>query len=329
VSLAALGWTEDRARAFRWPELRPARVTSEHRGTWRVNDGSEEYDVRLPGRGWRGERIERPAVGDWVGVRGRKLIEALLPRRSVFLRKAAGLQDREQVVAANVDRVFVMMGLDGDFNARRLERYLAATFASGARPVVLLNKVDLCDDVEAAVATTEDVAAGCSVVAISAKSDASLEVLEPHIHGTICLVGSSGVGKSTLTNRLLGAEVQEIGEVRITDNKGRHTTIRRELFPLTEGATLIDTPGMRELSLWRAEAGLDATFPEVVAEACKFRDCGHAQDEDGCGVQAAVRAGEVRSDRVDSYRKLRDELAEQATRRDLAARRAGKGRRRS
>ena len=283
-----------------------------------------------PGRGWRGERIERPAVGDWVGVRrGKKLIEALLSRRSVFLRKAAGVSEHEQVVAANVDAVFVMMGLDDDFNVRRLERYLAATWASGAQPVVVLNKTDLCEVVASRVAETRVVAVGCPVVAISAREPEALDVIAPHAHGTICLVGSSGVGKSTLTNLMLGDEVQEVKEVRERDNKGRHTTTRRELFVMPGGALLIDTPGMRELSLWRAGAGVDHAFADVIAHAdCKFRDCEHRETESGCGVWAAVEAGEVSVQRARSYRKLRDELDEQAKRREVAERKAGRGRKR-
>ena len=331
MSLRRLGWTEERSRVFDadHPELVPGRVTSEHRGTWCVNLGDEERIARLPGRGWRGGRIERPAVGDWVGLRKKTgQIEALLERRSVFLRKAAGLSDREQVVAANLDKVFVMMGLDEDFNPRRLERYLAATWASGAQPVVLLNKSDLCEEVEARVAEAREIALDCPVVAISARDPAALEAIAPHVSGTICLVGSSGVGKSTLTNLILGEEVQEVREVRETDSKGRHTTTRRELFP-TRGGALIDTPGMRELSLWRADEGLDRTFAEVLGQgSCRYRDCEHREEEDGCAVWAAVEAGTIRSDRALSYLKLRDELAEQARRRALAERKAGRGRRR-
>ena len=167
------------------------------------------------------------------------------------------------------------------------------------------------------------------VVALSATDESAIECVAPHIRGTICLVGSSGVGKSTLTNRLLGAEIQEVREVRGTDRKGRHTTTKRELFVLPGGALLIDTPGMRELSLWRASEGVDRTFSEVIAHAdCQFRDCEHREDEAGCGVWRAVQDGRVTADRARSYRKLQDELDELDVRRDLAARKAGRGRKR-
>lgn len=333
------GWTRTLRDAFA-PHAEAgfvaARVVSEHRGAWRVRTDDDEVEAKVPGRMWRGSRLDLPAVGDWVAVKlgkGRKpLIQAVLPRTSVFVRKVAGLEDKEQVIAANIDHVLVMMGLGDDFNIRRLERYLAATLDSGARPVVLLNKLDLNPDSDAQEVEARVAAGDHPVLRICAKDPVTVDRLAPFCEPgtTICLVGSSGVGKSTLTNLLLAEQVQATAAVRERDAKGRHTTTHRELFVLPGGALLIDTPGMREMSLWAAEGGLDEAFGEIVdaARSCRYRDCLHGDDEDGCGVWAAVEDGEVRADRARAYRKLRLELAEQQTRRDLAARKAGRGRKR-
>ncbi|MBN2265287.1 MAG: ribosome small subunit-dependent GTPase A, partial [Candidatus Aminicenantes bacterium] len=270
-----------------------------------------------------------PAVGDWAAVRpvegGPALIEALLPRRGAFTRKAAGEAVEAQVVAANVDTVFLISGLDGDFNVRRIERYLATAWSSGARPVIVLNKADLRPDLASAAAEAAGVAPGVPIVTVRALDEGGLEGLRPYLEPgrTVALLGSSGVGKSTMINRLLGedrfrtAAMSDAGEGR-----GRHTTTARELVRLPDGALLIDTPGRRELGLWADDDGLDRTFDEIEALAarCRFPDCGHER-EPGCAVRAAVESGALDAGRWRSYLKLRRELRFMELKKDEKARR--------
>lgn len=268
--------------------------------------------LRLEARG----RIDLPAVGDWVALKldsggPRAVVQAVVPRRSAFIRRAAGDQTAEQVVAANVDSVFLVSGLDHDLNPRRIERYVLLAWESGARPVVILNKSDLREDVDACRRAVEPIAPGVDVHAISTREPETLSVLQPYLAPgrTVALLGSSGVGKSTLLNRLLGADVQETRAVRERDQRGRHTTSERHLFVLPGGALVIDTPGMRELQLWEAGGGLQATFDDVeaLAAACRFRDCTH-EAEPGCAVRAAAADGRMPSERLESFHKLRGEL---------------------
>jgi ribosome biogenesis GTPase len=238
-------------------------------------------------------------------------VQAVVPRRSAFVRRAAGEQTVEQVVAANVDTVLLVSGLDHDFNPRRVERYVLLAWESGARPVVVLNKADLRDDVDACRRAIEQIAPGVAVHAVSARDPPSLAALAPYLlpGRTVALLGSSGVGKSTLLNRLMGTEVQPTRAVREHDQRGRHTTSDRHLFVLPGGALAIDTPGMRELQLWDSGAGLAATFEDVdaLAPRCRFRDCTH-EAEPGCAVRAAVAEGRLAEDRLASFHKLRAEL---------------------
>ena len=330
--LDSFGWGPSFADAFvpfADEGLRPGRVMREHRGLFRVQAEEGEYVAELAGR-LRHEargRADLPAVGDWVALRTgeglRATIQAILPRRSRFARKAAGDEHAAQVAAANVDTVFLVTGLDRDFNLRRIERYLVLAWESGARPVILLNKVDLSEDAEGARAEVEAIAGGAPVHVIGAKEGRGLEGLTPYLQPrqTIALLGSSGVGKSTLLNRLAGAEQQATREVRTSDSRGRHTTTHRQMFVLPSGTLMVDTPGMRELQLWEADAGLEAAFDDVeaIAAACRFTDCAHGA-EPGCAVRAAVEGGRLDAGRFASYQKLRDEGARVALEQDKRAR---------
>ncbi len=281
----------------------------------------------------------RPVVGDWVAVDADQSleipqIEAVLPRRSVFERGDPGKPTTRQVVAANIDWVFLVHALGGDGpNPRRLERELVLAWESGARPVVVLNKTDLVPDVaalEEARAQAEAVAIGTPVHFTSTVTGEGVEDLRAYTSPghTVALLGASGVGKSTIVNRLAGQELQDTGEVREFDSKGRHTTIARELIPLPGGGVVIDTPGMRALAMWEADSGLAKTFPDVAdrAEGCRFADCGH-RGEPGCAVLAAVEAGVLPRERLDSYLKLQAELDDIAER-QVVRERAQRGRRR-
>ncbi len=255
-----------------------------------------------------------PVTGDWVAARivgpGQALVEAVLPRRTCLSRRAAGNRDDEQPLAANVDVVCLVCGLDGDFNLRRLERYLALVATSGAAPVVVLNKADLCADLAGRIVETAAVARSAPVVAASTIDPGGLDALRRFLTpgATVALLGSSGVGKSTIANRLLGEERFRTAEVRMWDSRGRHTTVRRELTPLPHTGALIDTPGMRELQLWAAPESIDSVFDDItaIAEDCRFRDCTHS-GEPGCAVAAALDRGQVDADRWASFQKLRAE----------------------
>jgi ribosome biogenesis GTPase len=350
TTLRELGWDADWARTFtdRAPEgTIPARVAIEFNHIYRVATERGELQAQLTGRirHQAAGRHELAAVGDWVAVRPAAgeptgVIEAILPRRSTFSRKAAGELTEEQVVASNIDTVFLVMGLDHDFNPRRLERYLMTSFESGARPIVILSKADLADNVAQQIAEIETIAAGVPVHATTAvrRELATGGVAEPDVAvveqylgegRTGALLGSSGAGKSTLINALIGTPVLKTAAVRTHDSRGRHTTRHRQLIVLPGRGLLIDTPGMRELQLWDvAEAARD-TFDDIETHAasCHFTDCRH-QDEPRCAVKAAVAAGELAADRLGSYLKLQDELRSLEVRRGVRARieekRAGK-----
>jgi len=274
-----------------------------------------------------------PVTGDWVAARivgpEQALVEAVLPRRTCLSRRAAGTRDDEQPLAANVDVVLLVCGLDGDFNLRRLERYLAVVAGSGAAPVVVLNKADLCTDLAGRIVETTAVARTAPVVAASTVDPGGLDELRRfHAPGrTLALLGASGVGKSTIANRLLGEERFVTAEVRSWDDRGRHTTVRRELTPLPDGGAIIDTPGLRELQLWVGAANVDTAFGDItaIAEGCRFRDCAHS-GEPGCAVAEALAGGRLDAGRWGSYRKLRAEAEwrEAATDRLAAAERKRK-----
>jgi ribosome biogenesis GTPase len=327
--LSQLGWDAAYARDFsalRAQGAVPARVVAEHRDRYVVWGADGERAAVLAGRlrHQARSREELPATGDWVAVdegRGTAAIHAVLPRRGLFRRKAAGDTTEAQVLAANVDTALIAAALPGDVNARRIERYLALAWESGAVPVVVLTKADLADDVDAALRGVRAVAPGVDVAAVSAVTGMGVDDLARWLKPgrTAVLLGSSGAGKSTLTNLLLGAEALRTGAVR-EDGKGRHTTTHRQLVRLASGALLIDTPGMRELQLWTADAGLETAFADVEALAarCRFGDCAHGA-EPGCAVRAAAESGALDSDRLESWRRLRRELDWLELRQDEAA----------
>ena len=327
--LQEYGWNDSLAAAFAtWSQkgCYPARVVSRRGRHYRLVAEPGEVDAWLPGRLARSPDTE-PAVGDWVAVRptsDREVIEGTLPRRSSVSRLAAGKATREQVVAANVDTLLVVMGLDEDFNLRRLERYLALAFESGAQPVVVLNKLDLDDDQEGHRAAAEAVAPGVAVYCTCALTGTGVNDLDPHLEPgcTVALIGSSGAGKSTLANWLMGSDVMETREVWERDGQGTHTTTHREMLRLPGGALLIDNPGLREVAAWSEGDGWRQAFADVeeYAVSCRFRDCTHV-DEPGCAVRDAVTKGQLPAERLESWVALRAELAGVAQRRDEAARR--------
>lgn len=334
MDLKDYGWDEGFAASFAGLSergLEPARVTRQSRDLSSLITARGEAAGEVSGLFRHRARgpAEYPAVGDWAAVRtvpgGRAVIEAVLPRRSAFTRKAAGESVEAQVVAANIDTVFLVSGLDGDFNLRRMERYLTTAWSSGSAPVVVLNKADLHADSAAFAAAAAGVAPGVPVLAVSARDGRGLEGLGPYLlpGRTIALLGSSGVGKSTIINRLLGEERFATSEVSDAEaGRGRHTTSARELVRLPSGALLIDTPGLRELGLWADDEGLDRTFDEIdaLAARCRFPDCRHER-EPGCAVRAAVEAGRVDRARWESFLKLRREMRFLELKKDEKARR--------
>lgn len=333
MPLRALGWDEGFSHHFdEWakkPFMQPGRVFIEFNYIFRVYVDGGETEAVLAGslKHHAASRSELPAVGDWVVVRKRPedergAIVAVLPRRSRFSRRMAGNVTDEQVVAANVNVVFIVMGLDDDFNLRRLERYLLLGRESGAAPVVLLTKPDLTDDVPARVADVTAVAGDVPVHVLSPKFNEGVDQVVHYLTPgrTGALLGSSGVGKTTIINRLVGSEVRRTRDVRQSDSRGRHTTTNRELVMLPNGGLLIDTPGMREIQLWDVEDAVRETFDDIEALAaeCHFTDCRH-RDEPRCAVKQAVADGRLPAERLESYHKLQDELAHLSRQQDERA----------
>jgi len=327
--LKDLGWDDGWVRAFApfaAEGLVPARVAIEFNYLYRLYAASGELQGQHAGR-LRHQSAHLSAVGDWVAVRpapgeSTATIEAILPRRSKFSRKVAGELTEEQTVAANIDTVFLVMGLDGDYSPRRLERYLMLAFESGARPVVILNKSDVAAHLSQELDEIHRIAVGIPVHAVSARERTGIEVIEGYLGPgkTGALLGSSGVGKSTLVNALMGEEILKTREVREHDSRGRHTTRHRQLILLPEHhGLLIDTPGMRELQLWTQENARE-TFDDIVAlaESCHFTDCRHLE-EPRCAVKQAIEEGTLEAGRLEGYQKLQSELKSLEARKDVRA----------
>ena len=322
--LDALGWDHEWETAFaaieeEIPGLIPARISMETKLNYLVWTNDEELPAKITGKllhDTKRDPLNRPKVGDWVGIsladEGAKAqIRILAPRRSQLTRKVPGRRNEAQVIAANFDTVFIVQGLDDNFNLRRLERCLVMVHEGGAQPVVVLNKSDLCNNLADRLHEAETAAGDAPIVSLSAMSGDGVDHLQPWIRPgqTVAFIGSSGVGKSTLINRLYGDEVQDTNDVRERDSKGRHTTVRREMIFLPEGVVVIDTPGMREFHLWFADEGLDAAFSDIEAIAlnCRFNDCSHS-NEPGCAVLGAIDNGELSAERHRNFVRLQTDL---------------------
>jgi ribosome biogenesis GTPase len=315
--LGVLGWTPELADNLK-PGLVPGRVVAAHRAAFDVQTADEVVRTRLPGRLVH-ESVE-VAVGDWVGL-GDGLVRAVLPRRSAIVRKAAGATSEPQTLAANVDVAFMVSSLGPDLEPRRIERYLVTIWESGASPEIVLTKADRLDDPWELVASVEAVAIGVPVHVVSAVSGYGLDALRARLSpgGTAVLIGSSGVGKSTLVNRLAGRELMATRETRVDDDEGRHTTTHRELVVLPGGGVVIDTPGIRELQLWDGSVAETFTDVEELARCCRFSDCSH-NTEPGCAVKAALVSGELTDERHESWVRLQRELRSIAVRTDARLR---------
>jgi ribosome biogenesis GTPase / thiamine phosphate phosphatase len=334
-NLEDYGWSpffQEHFQTIQLPDSVPARVISESKGSFRIYCPYGEFTATISGKMRYEASAENryPAVGDWVALKPlineqKGIIHAVLPRKSKFSRKTAGGRTVEQIVSANVDTVFIVSGLDGgrNFNLRRIERYLTLAWSSGAIPVIVLNKVELCRDVDFYLRSAGTIAPGVSVHAVSAREQIGLDALRSYLTkgSTATFLGSSGVGKSALINALLGIEKLDTGAVREDDRMGRHTTTSRQLIILPGGGIVIDTPGMREIQMWAGEEDLQGSFSdiEMLAQQCRFRDCSH-NVESGCAVTAAINRGELEPARLASYRKLQKELSFLASREEHGAR---------
>ncbi|SDT01788.1 ribosome biogenesis GTPase [Paenibacillaceae bacterium GAS479] len=342
--LESYGWNESweeslkgaRAKAGGAEGLEPARITAQFSHLYRLVSASGEHLAEVTGRYAfdAANKTAYPSVGDWVlaavpkpGDSSRASIHALLQRRSALIRREAGSVPEGQVIAANIDTLFLTTAMNHDFNLRRIERYMVAAWESGASPVVLLTKADLVEDPDELVRQVQAASPGVPVHAVSAQENEGLDQLLPYLKPgtTIAVAGSSGVGKSTLLNWLAGSEEQRVQGVRGGDDRGRHTTTHRELFRLPDGALLIDTPGMRELQLWEQDSGSDAhadAFADIeeLTQRCQYRDCTHGKREQGCAIKSALARGELDAGRYENYLKTGRELARIARKEQIAAR---------
>jgi ribosome biogenesis GTPase len=327
LDLNTLGWNSHFSHEFdliagsksgNGRALAAGRVCADSRHIYTILTEAGELSAEVSGkfRAEAGVKADFPVVGDWVAAalrseEGKAVIHAVLPRMNSFSRRSAGYKTEEQVIAANIDTAFIVTAADGDFNPRRVERYLTLAWNSGAEPVVVLNKTDMSGSPEDLVAELSSVAVGVPILPMSAETGVGLDALFTRLEAgeTAALLGSSGVGKSTIINRLLGFMKQDTFAVREDDSRGRHTTTRRELIVLPAGGILIDNPGMREVGLWGEESGLEETFFDIeeLASRCRFGDCGHGS-EPGCAVRAAMEDSRLDPERFQSYVKLQKEL---------------------
>jgi ribosome biogenesis GTPase len=341
MNISELGWNgffESHFNEVKQGEQIPARVSCQHKNRYDILCEHGTMTATVSGRFQHESTFiaDYPAVGDWVVIsarpdEGTATIHRVLPRKSSFSRKAilaggrkgVGGQTEEQILASNIDTVFLVSGLDQDFNIRRIERYVSIAWDSGASPVVILNKADVCREVEERVGEVESVAIGVPVHAISATEKTGLDGIRPYLAPgkTVVFLGSSGVGKSTIINSIVGEDILRTGGLRRGDQRGRHTTTYREMIVLPSGAIVIDTPGMREIQLWSDDDGVSRTFADIAefAEKCRFRDCKH-QGEPGCAVIQALEDGSLDEGRYESYLKLQKELKYVNIRKDQKAR---------
>lgn len=334
-----IGWSPSWKNSFNQYESEgymPGRVSSEYRGVYTVVTENFEGQAEVTGRFRHNTRTRSdfPTVGDWVVVEipdmvSRCQIHAILPRYSSLVRKAAGTANEEQVLAANIDTVFLVSGLDNDFNERRIERYLTLAYESGVEPVIILNKTDLVEDLQQTTEAVDSIAYGVPVLCVSATNGIGIELLWEYLSPgkTGVLLGSSGVGKSSLINTLRGGNELKTADVRTSDSRGRHTTTNRQLIPLHNGSVLIDTPGMRELQLIANDAALSRSFDDIaeLANACRFRDCSHIT-EPGCAVLESLKTGALNQERYESYLCQRKEIQYQQVAQDIHLQKAEKSR---
>lgn len=315
-NLKSLGWSANLENSFKElsGEYEPGRISARHKNNYRLLTAGGEVIATISGN--MHHRKDYPAVGDWVAISiwedsNKATIHWILPRKTTVSRKAPGKKTQEQVIAANIDTIFIVTSLNKEFNPKRIERYLAIIQESGARPVIVLNKADLCTDIAEKMQKLEGISQGVPTHIVSALENRGIKELTPYMEEgqTVALLGSSGVGKSTLINAMTGEETLKVQDVRPSDDRGRHTTTHRELYLIEGGGMVIDNPGMREIQLINVDEGIRGTFSDIeeFASRCKFKDCRHL-GEPHCAVKEALEAGHLSPERMENYNKLKREV---------------------